>query len=130
MDKTTTWLVRVAATVVIGAGIMFSLGFLSKLPFGFGSSKPSTRDMAYQEIKRKYDAALARSEKMMDLYQLSGKKEHCNASFFSILKVGRYALEMGEYMNWQGLERSKKDEINQQITEAEKTRLRVCRDAF
>ena len=81
MDKTTNWLIRVAAFFVIGGCLITFLNFQKKPSLLF--SKPSIEDLRYKDLdKKRTNAAYAAKRGSID-YSKIGSAIFCNYSFNS-----------------------------------------------
>ena len=122
MDKTTTWLIRGAALVVIGGGLFafLSLGNRRSLKF----SKPSIEDWRYQELDIRRQSAEDAAKREFMNYRKLGNKIFCNASMLSWIESVDYAKQMDLYILGKDADLS---ELNKLERDFENERLR-CRD--
>ena len=122
MDKTTTWLIRGAALVVIGVGLFafLSLGNRRSLKF----SKPSIEDWRYQELDIRRQSAEDAAKREFMNYRKLGNKIFCNASMLSWIESVDYAKQMDLYILGKDADLS---ELNKLERDFENERLR-CRD--
>ena len=124
MDKTTTWLVRGAALIVIGGGLFAFLGSGNKTPIKIKSTVPTVEDWKYKELKIRYDAAKDTAARELMMYKKLGQKIFCNASLLSEIEAVGYSKKMDLYIKGKDADTSKWDSL---INQFESVRSE-CRD--
>ena len=112
MNKTTTWLIRGAALVVIGGGLFAFLSLGNKRTLKF--SKPSVEDWKYQELDIKRQSAESAAKRELMNYRKFGNRIFCNAAMSSWMESVDYAIHMDLYIlgkdaDFSELKRLKKD---------------------
>ena len=122
MDKTTNWLIRVAAFFVIGGFLITYLNFQKKSFLLF--SKPSIEDLRYKDLdKKRTNAEFAAKRDSID-YSKFGSKIFCNSSFNSWIESVNYSKQMDLYLMGKDTDLSKWDNA---IKDYENARSK-CRD--
>ena len=122
MDKTSTWLFRVAAFVVIGWWLIGYLNYQKKPSLLF--SKASIEDLRYKDLdKKRANAEFAAKRDSID-YKKFGSIIFCNASFNSWIESVNYSKQMDLYIIGKDADLSKLDDA---IEDYEKARSK-CRD--
>ena len=96
MDKTTTWLIRGAALVVIGGGLSAFLSLGNKRTLKF--SKPSVEDWKYEELDIKRQSAESAAKRELMNYRKFGNRIFCNAAMLSWIESVDYAKQMDLYI--------------------------------
>ena len=108
MDKTTNWLIRVAAFVVIGGCLIVYLN-LQKKP-SLLLSKPSIEDLKYKDLdKKRINAEFAAKRDSID-YSKYGSTIFCNSSFNSWIESINYSKQMDLYIMGNDADLSKWDD--------------------
>ena len=96
MDKTTTWLIRAFAVVLIGVALIAYLNVQKKPSLLF--SKPSVEDMKYKELdKKRANAEFAAKRDSID-YDKFGSTIFCNSSMNSWIESVNYSKQMDLYI--------------------------------
>ena len=122
MDKTTNWLIRVAAFFVIGGCLITYLNFQKKPSLLF--SKPSIEDLRYNNLdKKRANAEFAAKRDFID-YRKFGSIIFCNSSYNSWIESVNYSKQMDLYLKGKDTDLSKWDNA---IKDYENARLK-CRD--
>ena len=122
MDKTTNWLIRVAALFIIGGCLITYLNFQKKSFLLF--SKPSIEDLRYKDLdKKRTNAEFAAKRDSID-YSKFGSKIFCNSSFNSWIESVNYSKQMDLYIMGKDTDLSKWDNA---INDYENARSK-CRD--
>ena len=122
MDKTTNWLIRVAAFFVIGGCLITYLNFQKKPSLLF--SKPSIEDLRYKDLdKKRINAEFAAKRDSIN-YSKFGSTIFCNSSFNSWIESVNYSKQMDLYIIGKDADLSK---LNNAIKDYENARLK-CRD--
>ena len=122
MDKTTNWLIRVAAFFVIGGCLITYLNFKKKPSLLF--SKPSIEDLRYKDLdKKRTNAEFAAKRDSLD-YIKFGSTIFCNSSFNSWIESVNYSKQMDLYIMGKDIDLSKWDNS---IKDYENARSK-CRD--
>jgi len=98
MDKTTTWLVRGAALVVIGGGLFAFLGSGNKTPIKIKSSVPTVEDWKWQELEIKRQSAEDAAKREFMNYRKIGNRLFCNASMLSYIESVEYKKQQDIYI--------------------------------
>ena len=123
MDKTTNWLIRVAAFFVIGGCLITYLNFQKKPSLLF--SKPSIEDLRYKDLdKKRTNAEFAAKRDSLD-YSKFGSTIFCNSSFNSWIESVNYSKQMDLYIMGKDIDLSKWDNS---IKDYENARSK-CRDS-
>ena len=81
MDKTTHWLIRVAAIIVIGGCLITYLNFQKKPSLLF--SKPSIEDLRYKDLDKKSTNVEYAAKRGSIDYSKFGSAIFCNYTFNS-----------------------------------------------
>ena len=122
MDKTTNWLIRVAAFFVIGGCLITYLNLQKKPSLLF--SKPSIQNLRYKDLdKKRTNAEFAAKRDSID-YSKFGSAIFCNSSFNSWIESVNYSKQMDLYIKGKDTDLSKWDNA---IKDYEKARSK-CRD--
>ena len=122
MIKTSTWLVRVVAIIVIGASLITYLNVQKKPSLFF--SEPSMADLRYKELdKKRVNAEFAANRDHTD-YEKFGSIIFCNSSFNSFIESANYSKQMDLYISGKDADLSKWDNA---IKDYENERLK-CKD--
>ena len=122
MDKTTNWLIRVAAFFVIGGCLITYLNILKKPSLLF--SKLSIEDLRYKDLdKKRTNAEFAAKRDSID-YSKFGSAIFCNSSFNSWIESVNYSKQMDLYIMGKDTDLSKWDNA---IKDYENARSK-CRD--
>ena len=96
MDKTTNWLIRVAAIFVIGGCLITYLNLQKKPSLLF--SKPSIQNLRYKDLdKKRTNAEFAAKRDSLD-YSKFGSTIFCNSSFNSWIESVNYSKQMDLYI--------------------------------
>ena len=96
MDKTTNWIIRVAAFFIIGGCLITYLNFHKKPSLLF--SKPSIEDLRYKDLdKKRTNAEFAAKRDSID-YSKFGSTIFCNSSFNSWIESVNYSKQMDLYI--------------------------------
>ena len=97
MDKTTTWLIRVFAVVLICVSLFAYLNAQANQSFLL--LKPSIEDLEYKALdKLRGNAEFAANRDYTD-YEKFGSILFCNASFNSRIESANYAKQMELYLS-------------------------------
>ena len=121
MNKTTNWLIRVAAFFVIGGCLITYLNFQKKPSLLF--SKPSIEDLRYKDLdKKRTNAEFSAKRDSID-YSKFGSTIFCNSSFNSWIESVNYSKQMDLYIMGKDIDLSKWDNA---IKDYEKARSK-CR---
>ena len=107
MDKTTNWLIRVAAFFVIGGCLITYLNLQKKPSLLF--SKPSIQNLRYKDLdKKRTNAEFAAKRDSLD-YSKFGSTIFCNSSFNSWIESVNYSKQMDLYIKGKDTDLSKWD---------------------
>ena len=107
MDKTNTWLIRVATFVLIGVCLITYLNVPKKPSLLF--SKPSIEDLKYKELEEKRaNAEFAANRDHRD-YEKFGSIIFCNSSFNIFIESANYSKQMDLYISGKEADLSKWD---------------------
>ena len=105
MDKTTHWLIRVAAIIVIGGCLITYLNFQKKPSLLF--SKPIIEDLRHKDLDQKRkNADFAAKRDSLD-YSKFGSTIFCNSSFNSQIELVNYSNQMVLYIMRKDIDLSK-----------------------
>ena len=107
MDKTTNWLIRVAAFFVIGGCLITYLNFEKKPSLLF--SKPSIEDLRYKDLDKKRTNAEFAAKRDSINYSKFGSTIFCNSSFNSWIESVNYSKQMDLYIMGKDTDLSKWD---------------------
>ena len=122
MDKTTNWLIKVAAFFIIGGCLITYLNFQKKPSILF--SKPSIEDLRYKDlVKKRANAEFAAKRDSID-YDKFGSTIFCNSSMNSWIESLNYSKQMELYIFGKDADLSEWDNA---IKDYEKERSR-CKD--
>jgi len=107
MDKTSTWLVRVVAIIVISALIIAYLKVQKKQSLLF--AEPSMEDLRYKALdKKRANAKFAANRDHKD-YEKFGSMIFCKSSFNSYIESANYSKQMDFYISGKDADLSKWD---------------------
>ena len=107
MDKTSNWIIRVAAFFVIGGCLITYLNFQKKPSLLF--SKPSIEDLRYKDLdKKRTNAEFSAKRDSID-YSKFGSTIFCNSSFNSWIESVNYSKQMDLYIMGKDTDLSKWD---------------------